>query len=110
MLPQRFRLRKSAEFVSVMRRGRKVARPTLILYAREAASPHVGLIVSRQVGGAVQRNKVKRQLRHCAAGLVDESAPVDVVVRALPRAGAPSVRLCEDLKSAWAAAVEGVRS
>ena len=44
-------------------------------------------MVSRAVGGAVVRNRVKRRLRHVAAAeLARLEFPVDVVVRALPPA------------------------
>ncbi|MDR0782195.1 MAG: ribonuclease P protein component [Propionibacteriaceae bacterium] len=108
MLPQRLRLRKSADFVAVLRRGRKVSRRTLILHALETAEPRFGLVVSRQVGSAVERNRVKRQLRHGAARLLDPARPMAVVVRALPAAIGPG--LIEDLDSAWRQALEGVRS
>jgi len=104
MLPQALRLRRSADIVSVLRRGRKVARPTLVLYARASGHPRFGVIVSRQVGGAVQRNQVKRRLRHCAYDLIDQSHPMDVVVRALPRAGRDGAGLRGDITSAWAEA------
>lgn len=43
--------------------------------------------MSRAVGGAVVRNRVKRRLRHLAATELGGLAfPVDVVVRALPAA------------------------
>ena len=42
-------------------------------------------MVSKAVGGAVVRNRVKRRLRHLVAAEFRElSTPVDLVVRALP--------------------------
>jgi len=103
MLPQRLRLRRSADFASVIKRGRKVARPTLVLYAATSSQPRFGLIVGKPVGGAVERNLVKRRLRHGAYELIDETKPMDVVVRAL-RGAAQSPDLVADLESAWTAA------
>lgn len=52
-----------------------------------------GFIVSKAVGKAVTRNRVKRQLRHvAAAALASAGAGVDVVVRALPSAVAGDLR------------------
>ena len=112
MLPGPQRLRRSADFTSVMRRGCKVSRPTLILYARGAADPRFGLIVGRAVGGAVARNSVKRRLRHQAAQLISggQFQPMDVVVRALPKAGADRRGLAEDLSQAWSKAAEQTAS
>jgi ribonuclease P protein component len=70
--PGRRRLSRSAEFERVYRQGRSKGNRFLVLYAfpREDDSradpsegPRLGLSVSRRVGGAVDRNRVKRVLR-----------------------------------------------
>ena len=66
---RRRRLSRSAEFERVYRQGRSKGNRFLVLYAfpREGESgddgPRLGLSVSRRVGGAVDRNRVKRVLR-----------------------------------------------
>jgi len=65
--PKRRRLSRSAEFERVYRQGRSKGNRYLVLYAfpreEDADGPRLGLSVSRRVGGAVDRARVKRVLR-----------------------------------------------
>src|SRR5919204_2421565 len=69
MPPRRRRLSRSAEFERVYRQGRSKGNRFLVLYAfprddQDADDgPRLGLSVSRRVGGAVDRSRVKRVLR-----------------------------------------------
>jgi len=60
------RLSRSRDFDAVHRRGRSVSSRYLVLYwlpQEEPAEPRVGFAVPRAAGGAVERNRIKRQLR-----------------------------------------------
>ena len=112
MLPRSARLRGSADFRRIVRQGVKVGRSTVIVHASHAPSigpetpVRVGFVVSRAVGAAVTRNRVKRRLRHLAAARLADTPPgVDLVVRALPRAATAPAQLPVDLDAAWSGAV-----
>jgi ribonuclease P protein component len=93
--PKRRRLSRSAEFERVYRQGRSKANRYLVLYAfpraEDAAAPEdgqrLGLSVSRRVGGAVERNRVKRVLREAFWAEAERLPPTsDYVVVARPDA------------------------
>ena len=76
---KRHRLSRSRDFDAVYRRGRSVSTRHLVLYTFPrpgddpgASEPRLGLAVSRKVGGAVARNRLKRRLR---AALDELDAP-----------------------------------
>jgi len=64
---RRNRLSRSRDFDAVYRQGRSVSTRFLVLYAfaREGAEdePRLGIAIPKKVGGAVVRNRIKRQLR-----------------------------------------------
>jgi ribonuclease P protein component len=87
MRRSRPRLTRSADFDRVYRHGRSAAVRSFVLYAfpSESADPEegdeqrervrLGVSVGRRVGGAVERNRVKRVLREAFWLLVDELPP-----------------------------------
>jgi ribonuclease P protein component len=89
---RRGRITRSGDFDAVYRRGRSAANRHLVVYAfarpdeaGAAAGPRLGLSVSRKVGGAVERNRVKRVLRERFAELAPAlPADTDYVVIARP--------------------------
>jgi ribonuclease P protein component len=86
---RRHRLSRSRDFDAVYRQGRSVATRYLVLYSfpREepAEGPRLGLAVSRQLGGATERNRMKRRLRAAFDELSDElPAENDYVLIARP--------------------------
>jgi ribonuclease P protein component len=99
------RLTSSRIFSQAVRQGRRAGTRTLVLHLAELGEterPQVGLVVSKAVGPAVTRNRVKRRLRHLSRERLSSlPGSAVLVVRALPpSAEASSARLGEDFDKA----------
>ncbi|MFU8851276.1 ribonuclease P protein component [Micromonospora sp. SL1-18] len=128
MLAAAQRLRRSSDFAAAVRGGRRVGRGAVVVHltlpeqtgqpstnppepartsgAETAVPSRAGFVVSKAVGNAVVRNKVRRRLRHLVRERLGElPAGSTLVVRALPQAAEASyARLGADLDAAVAAA------
>jgi ribonuclease P protein component len=92
MASKRPRLSRSSDFQRIYRQGSSTASRFLVLYSFKrpvetgAEGPRLGLSVSKKLGGAVVRNRVKRLLREafqgCAGHLAEE---YDLVLIARPQ-------------------------
>lgn len=122
MLPRDRRVRTPAEFRHLSRTGTRAGRRTLVVsvatdpeQTRPSAlstpqRPRAGFVVSKSVGNAVVRNRVKRRLRDIVRHELETPAlrdlPVLVMVRALPAsADADHAALRRDLVGALAKAL-----
>ena len=92
-MQRRNRLSRSRDFDAVYRKGRSVSTRFLVLYSfprqeDPEGGPRLGLAVSRQLGGAVERNRLKRRLRAAFDELTERlPAGHDYVLIARPGLG-----------------------
>ncbi|WP_246119485.1 ribonuclease P protein component [Cellulomonas massiliensis] len=102
-------MRRAAQFEQAVRHGARGGRPTLVVHMtpgtdHRPSGPVVGFVVSKAVGTAVHRNRVKRRLRALVHDRLDR-LDGQVVVRALaPSASASYEELGRDLDRAIATA------
>lgn len=64
-MERRYRLQKNKAFQYVYHRGKSAACRDLVMLLAKGRGMKVGFSVSKKVGNAVTRNKVKRRLREC---------------------------------------------
>ncbi|MEO6472746.1 MAG: ribonuclease P protein component [Aeromicrobium sp.] len=104
MLARENRMRSSEDFRQTIRSGKRSASPTLVAHVVPGDAGHtsVGFVVSKAIGPAVVRNRVKRRLRHLMRERLD-LLPLGsrIVIRALPRSAQESAAtLAGDLDAA----------
>ena len=89
MLPRAQRIVTPLEIRHLIRRGKKTAHSLVICYSLETDKPRGAVVVSKDVGNAATRNRVRRRIRHILAAELPARA-LDVVVRALPLSASAS--------------------
>jgi ribonuclease P protein component len=85
------RVTSATDYRRLVRSGRRARGALTLAYGRRTAPGdplRVGVIVARNVGGAVVRNRVRRRIKAATRPLTSEVTGLDVVVRALPAAAA----------------------
>ncbi|MBD5092339.1 MAG: ribonuclease P protein component [Clostridiales bacterium] len=106
-MQKQYRLKKRAAFAYVYRKGdRAFAKDLLLLSARSREGLKIGLSVSKKVGNAVTRNRVKRLLREAISQIADriDSSYMYVVVAYPSIVGLPLATVAEEVEAAYARA------
>jgi ribonuclease P protein component len=116
--PSTMRLKKKTEFVRVFRKGIawKGSYFSLHVLPRSEDSlpseggPRLGMVVTRKVGSAVERNRIKRKIREAFRKMAHSMPAVDIVIR--PNATCreiPETLITRSLGKAVKVALESVK-
>lgn len=86
------RLHRSAEFLRLQRSGVRFQSPHFVLYAgrleHEPERSRLGVTVSRRIGNAVVRNRVKRRVREIFRKAIRAGLPAGTSIVVIARGGA----------------------
>lgn len=117
--PPTMRLKKKTEFIRVFREGvawkgscfslHLLPRRTNDALSQEAG-PRLGMVVTRKVGSAVERNRIKRRIREAFRKMAHRLPVVDLVIR--PNAAckeAPEEMIAQSIEKAVKEALESVK-
>jgi len=103
LLPRENRLRSSKEIREVVSSGKKVGNGSATLHFLPSQRNQFAIIVSKAVGSAVERNRVKRRIRAILSGLLPGDHSIRAAVRVKPAAATSSF---EDLRKDIADLIE----
>ena len=76
------KVKKTREFKNITGSGKKYSTPAFLLFHLPSPLSSLGLIVSKKVGSAVKRNKVKRILREVFSQINPDQGDFVFIARA----------------------------
>ena len=110
--PRSERLTSVEEFQAVFQRGTRVERPSVLVLWREVrGSRKAGFAVSRQIRGAVHRNRARRRVREAyrvSRQTLPEGVQLVVVARSRAEVG-PYREILRDMREALATVAKRCR-
>ena len=96
------RIRKRADFLRVQSQGQRASTPhfTLLVASAAAGGPsRLGIVVTKKIGNAVARNRVKRVCRECFR-LWPDFVPEGIDLVVIAKEGAPELGLAQ-VREEW---------
>ena len=75
-MKKQYRIKKNEEFSRIISEKHSISSANFVVYCskKEETVSRVGISVSKKIGNAVVRNKIKRQIREMARSIIDFSA------------------------------------
>lgn len=83
LMKKKNRVKKAEEFQSMIHHGKKQVNQSFVVYssARKETEARIGISLSKKIGNAVHRNKIKRQVRMMLQDTIDFKVyPSDAVI------------------------------
>ncbi|MGV3245080.1 ribonuclease P protein component [Staphylococcus sp. 11261D007BR] len=78
-----YRIKKNADFQLIYRKGQSVANRQFVVYTfqrQNLSHFRLGISVSKKLGNAVVRNRIKRSVRECFKVHKEDFLPRDIIV------------------------------
>lgn len=80
-MKKEYRIKKNEEFQSIILKKQIVSNRCFVIYYRKNVTHlRVGISVSKKLGHAVVRNKIKRQVRMMVHDVFDEKQKMDLII------------------------------
>lgn len=81
-MKKELRVKRNEDFQTIITTGKHISSRRFVIYYTPASGEHdrIGISVGKKIGNAVERNKVKRQLRMMLQEIHDFSSGIDSIV------------------------------